>query len=152
MKQIIILLICGFLLFGCNASSKENPKESNEQISKNENQQDNHGNTIELNNGKKWKVDENMLIHIRNMETDINLFIENDLKDYNYLSEKLKSNIDLLTSNCTMKGKAHDELHKWLIPFINSTTTLSNSNSNEEAYEHLKDIQLSFKVFNQFFE
>jgi hypothetical protein len=71
--------------------------------------------TIELNNGEKWKVDANMITHIRNMENDVISFAKVEQKDYKSLSEKLQSNIDLLTSNCTMKGKAHDELHKWVI-------------------------------------
>ena len=84
----------------------------------NDHNHDDESEAIELNNGEKWQVDANMLTHIRNMENDVVSFAKVEQKDYKSLSEKLQSNIDLLTSNCTMKGKAHDELHKWLLPYI----------------------------------
>ena len=73
-------------------------------------------------------------------------------KDYKSLSEKLQSNIDLLTSNCTMKGKAHDELHKWLLPYIDLVKELSEAKDETEASKHFENIQISFTTFNQYFQ
>jgi len=108
--------------------------------------------SIELNNGEKWKVDDEMLVHIRNMERDINSFVTIEQKDYKLLAEKLKLNIDLLTSNCTMKGKAHDELHKWLLPYIDLVNELSNAKDVTNASKQFENIQASFKTFNQYFQ
>ena len=40
------------------------------------------------------------------MENDVISFAKIEQKDYKSLAEKLQSNIDLLTSNCTMKGQS----------------------------------------------
>jgi hypothetical protein len=73
-------------------------------------------------------------------------------KNYKSLSEKLQSNIDLLTSNCTMKGKAHDELHKWLLPYIDLVKELSEAKDPTEAEKQFQNIQTSFNTFNQYFQ
>jgi hypothetical protein len=97
-------------------------------------------------------VDANMITHIRNMENDVISFAKVEQKDYKSLSEKLQSNIDLLTSNCTMKGKAHDELHKWLLPYIDLVKELSEAKDETEASKQFENIQISFTTFNQYFQ
>ena len=115
MKKITIsLTVISLFLFSCSNTSNEKSKQQTETVTHEEHQHNDEMQTIELNNGEKWKVDANMITHIRNMENDIISFSTVEQKDYKSLAEKLQSNIDLLTSNCTMKGKAHDELHKWL--------------------------------------
>lgn len=136
MNKIVTFLIMGLLLISC-----KNNGSSNEQNEK-----------LQLNNGEKWKVDEKMLVYIRNMESDILDFSNTDQKDFNILSEKLQSNIDLLTSNCTMKGDAHDALHKWLLPYIEIVNTLSETKNATEASTQFENIQTSFSTFNQYFQ
>ncbi len=104
------------------------------------------------NNGGKWKVDASMITHIRNMENDIISFSNVEQKDFKSLAEKLQSNIDLLTSNCTMKGTAHNELHKWLLPYIDIVEELLKAKDETEAAKQFKNIQTSFTTFNQYFQ
>jgi hypothetical protein len=89
-----------------------------------------------------------MMEHIRNMENDIVAFTNKSDKNYTQLASKLKANLDLLTSNCTMKGQAHDELHKWLVPYIDLVDSLEKENTDEQ----FKAIQHSFETFNQYFK
>lgn len=153
MKKIIILIpVISLFLFSCGNTSKEKPKEQTETVTHKEHQHDEESEIIELNNGKKWKVDANMLVHIRNMENDVISFDKVEQKDYKSLGEKLQSNIDLLTSNCTMKGKAHDELHKWLLPYIDLVKELSEAKNETEAEKQFQNIQTSFTTFNQYFQ
>ena len=153
MKKIIILiLVISLFLFSCGNTSKEKPKEQTETVTHKEHQHDEESEIIELNNGEKWKVDANMLTHIRNMENDVVSFAKVEQKDYKSLGEKLQSNIDLLTSNCTMKGKAHDELHKWLLPYIDMVKELSEAKDETEAEKQFHNIQISFTTFNQYFQ
>lgn len=109
-------------------------------------------NEIVLNNGEKWKVNDKMLVHIRNMENDINSFENTSNTDYKELAKKLQSNLDLLTTNCTMKGQAHDELHKWLLPYIDLVNLFSETKNKQELQAQLKKIQASFLTFNQYFQ
>ena len=142
-KKIIVTAIVLFL-FSCNTKSKE---EKTTEI-KMEEHQHSDSEAIQLNEGKKWKVDDNMMLHIRNMEKDVMNFNSENNKNYPLLANKLKSNIDLLTSNCTMKGEAHDELHKWLVPYIELVDKFSKEKSKNQFIE----IQHSFKTFNQYFQ
>lgn len=153
MKKITILIpVISLFLFSCGNASKEKSKEETETVTHEEHQHNYEMQTIELNNGEKWKVDANMITHIRNMENDIISFSTVEQKDYKSLSEKLQSNIDLLTSNCTMKGKAHDELHKWLLPYIDLVKELSEAKDETEAAKQFENIQTSFTTFNQYFQ
>ncbi len=89
------------------------------------------------------------------MESDINRFVEakhTELKDFTQLAASLQKNIDLLTSNCTMEGKAHDELHKWLLPYIDMVDKLKKSKNNDEALQTFEEIKASYKLFNIYFE
>ncbi|MDB2656538.1 hypothetical protein N9Y60_00635 [Crocinitomicaceae bacterium] len=106
---------------------------------------------IELVDGKKWTVKPEMMQHIRNMESDINKESKTNNPDYKRLGELLDENIQLLTSNCTMTGKAHDELHKWLVPFIGLVEKLNEADSSQKA-SAFKTLQVSIKEFNYYFE
>jgi TolA-binding protein len=153
MKKITIsFTLISLFLFSCSNTSNEKSKQQTETVTHEEHQHSDDVQTIELNNGEKWKVEGNMITHIRNMEIDINSFANVEQKDFKSLAEKLQSNIDLLTSNCTMEGKAHDELHKWLLPYIDIVKELSEAKDETEASKQFKNIQTSFTTFNQYFQ
>ncbi len=69
-----------------------------------------------------------------------------------YLLATILAGFDLLTSNCTMKGKAHDELHKWLLPYIDMVKELSEAKDETEASKLFENIQISFTTFNKYFQ
>lgn len=142
--KITTIVLSVFILFSCNNKPKT---ETNKQVSTKEHQHSDDE-AIQLNEGKKWKVDENMMLHIREMEKTVGSFDKNKPEKYPVLADNLKKNLDLLTSNCTMKGQAHDELHKWLLPFID----LANAFSKDKSAEQFAEIQNSFITFNTYFE
>jgi rubrerythrin len=153
MKKITISITAiSLYLFSCSNTFNEKSKQKTETVTQEEHQHNDEMQTIELNNGEKWKVDANMITHIRNTENDIISFSTVEQKDYKSLVEKLQSNIDLLTSNCIMKGKAHDELHKWLLPYIDLVKELSEAKVETEASKQFENIQTSFTTFNQYFQ
>lgn len=155
---ILIMVVIG-ITYGCNNPVKEENSEISNTKSLLSYKESEHQNTesdsIELNNGTKWIVVPEMMAHIRNMESEINRFAEakhTELKDFTQLGASLQKNIDLLTSNCTMKGKAHDELHKWLLPYIDMVDKLNKSKNNEEALNNFEEIKASYITFNLYFE
>ncbi len=151
-KKIILIPAIALFLFSCGNASNEKSEDLSEIETHDEHHHDDESEAIELNNGEKWTVDANMLTHIRTMENDVVSYAKVEQKDYKSLSEKLQSNIDLLTSNCTMKGKAHDELHKWLLPYIDLVKEFSEAKDETEASKHFENIQISFTTFNQYFQ
>jgi hypothetical protein len=151
-KITVSLIVVSLFFFSCGNNSIEKSKEQTETATHEEHHHGEESEEIELNNGEKWTVDAKMITHIRNMENDVISFADVKQKDYKLIAEKLQLNIDLLTSNCTMKGKAHDELHKWLLPYIEKVKELSEAKDESESSKQIKDIQTSFTTFNQYFK
>ena len=151
-KLILTFVIGSLLLYSCGNSINEKLNNQTEVAEQNEHHHDDESEAIELNSGEKWKVDTDMLTHIRDMEKDVVLFAKSEKKDSKLLGVKLQANVDLLTSNCTMKGKAHDELHKWLLPYIDLVKELSEAKDETEALKQYENIKNSFKTFNQYFQ
>ncbi|MBK8404510.1 MAG: hypothetical protein IPL25_10615 [Saprospiraceae bacterium] len=150
--KLILLMVVGISIFSCSDKVADKSKLEDESVVKEEHSSHNDLQTIELNNGEKWKVDDHMLVHIRNMEKDVQMFSTSVPKNYNLLAEKLQNNIDLLTSHCTMEGKAHDELHKWLLPYIDMVAELVDTKDETTAMKQFENIKTSFATFNQFFQ
>ena len=147
--KITTIAMATFFLFSCNDKAKNETVEPN-QTTETEAEVHNHSDdeAIQLDGDKKWKVDDNMMAHIRNMEKDIASFDNSKPENYQVLADNLKDNLDLLTSNCTMKGQAHDELHNWLLPYLD----LVDDFSKDKSAEQFTEIQNSFTTFNKYFE
>lgn len=154
MRKTIIatLSVISLLLLGCGTTSNEKTENQTRTDTHKEHQHDSESGAIELNNGEKWKVNAEMMPSIRMMEKEINTFSNSEQKDYKQLSVKLQEHIDVLTSSCTMKGKAHDELHKWLLPYIDMVNELSDTEDEKDAARIFGNIQNSFLTFNQYFQ
>ena len=156
--KIPSLIIAGLFLISCGQTSdhsshdEEHADHEEEHAVNEEHDHDDDSDAIQLNNGEKWEVNADMLPPIQNMELQINAFIESDEKDYNLLAQGLKSDIDELTSSCTMTGQAHDELHKWLLPYIDLVNELLEAETEAEEVQQFENIQASFATYNQHFE
>lgn len=158
MKRVTFLLLTVFTVYsvsctdppGGDPADKNLNKSNTDTIAQNHSHED--GERIVLNDGKKWAVDPPMMVHLRNMENEVNAFSEKNSTDYSALALSLEKHINLLTSNCTMKGQAHDELHKWLLPFIDLTEAFGEAATQEEAAALFAEIETAFTTFNVYFE
>lgn len=150
MKRIYIILLPALFLANCADNTGEQPAATT--AVEEPHQHSHEEEAIELNNGQKWKVDENMMVYIVQMEKDITGFDGSTMEEYKLLASGLDKNIEQLTSNCTMEGQAHDELHKWLLPFIEITEQFSASASEEDAAKYYGQIKLSLEDFHRYFE
>ncbi len=109
---------------------------------------------IVLNDGKKWVVNPEMMTYIRTIEKAVEALAENKnptLEEHQKLSKLINENVSGLTSSCTMKGQAHDELHKWLLPFIGYANDYEDSQDKVSASKNLQKIEESFDIFNTYF-
>jgi len=146
------LIVFSLLIFGCGNNSEEKNKEQVNMTTHKEHQHDAKFESIEFNDGDKWKVVSEMLLIIRNMENDVNRFVFAEQKNYKSIAQKLQTNIDLLTSSCTMEGKAHEELHKWLLPYMDLVKELASAQDDAESTKHFEQIRESFSTFNKYFQ
>lgn len=155
MKYKILLLLLyvfpiTFLFISCNKITRNEKTKDSTKVS--QHHHEDHNEIIELDNGKKWVVDSNMMIHIAKMQYYVSEFDKSNDKDYHTLALKLNDRIDSLTSSCTMEGKAHDELHKWLVPFIELNEKFLKTKDISEAEIIFSKIKTSFKEFVKYFE
>jgi hypothetical protein len=153
--KLIIPIALGFVLFSCGESTTEEKEVTQEKIvAEAEHHHDEHE-AIVLDNGKKWVVVPEMMAFIKNIENAVIDFSKNEnptFENYQTLSATIEKNLEELTSNCTMTGQAHDELHKWLVPFLDLSAEFTEVKNEQKAKEVYNNIKESFKEFNTYFE
>jgi hypothetical protein len=154
--NLILSIVLGITFFACNNTSNEkSANQEQKSIVSEDNHQHGEVETIILNNGNKWMVVPDMMAFIRTMENGVNEFSKNEnptSDEYQQLAVLIDENIRKLTSNCTMEGQAHDELHKWLLPFIELSEKFdvaTDINEQEDIYQEFKK---SYETFNTYFE
>ena len=150
MKKLIVFGLGIMLVWSCN-NSTEKPTTHQETESHAEHHQDENSEAIELNKGEKWLVNEEMKPFVRKGEELVNTYIQEGKTDYKTLSEQLKDQNNQLIKSCTMDGKSHDELHKWLHPHLELVKELENETDTTKANEIVSKIQHSYQVYHQFF-
>ena len=145
--RIILLFVAGLIIFGCNTDSNKNITVQKDSLVTEEHQHHEETESIMLDNGKKWVIVPEMMKYLRNIESGVNDFSKKEnpvLDDYKNLSLLIQKNLDSLTSNCTMTGQAHDELHKWLVPFLDLSKEFSESKNQEDAKINFQKVKSLF--------
>lgn len=107
---------------------------------------------IALNKGEKWSVNAEMKPHIMEGEIILKEYIANGETDYQTLAKALEYQNSNLIKSCTMKGKSHDELHKWLHPHMELIAELDKAASIEDAGKVIAALETSFATFNTYFQ
>lgn len=137
MNKLFILFIA-VSLFACNSAQKPEAEKTTL--------------NIELNEGEKWNVNDEMKPHILGAETILDLYISNENSDYLGLESELRALNQNLIKSCSMKGESHDELHKWLLPHMNILKALKDSKSEANAMQQIANLQNSFDLYHQYFK
>lgn len=151
-KFIAAAMVISSFMVSCGNSTDNKSKEQKETISQDEHSHANKSETLKLNNGEKWVVNEEMKPFILEAENILNQYATNQSEDYKTLATQLKEKNSGLIKSCSMKGESHDELHKWLYPHIELIESLSKAESTEEASEIIVNLHASFLTYNQYFQ
>jgi hypothetical protein len=151
MKSLIalILTVITMMLFvNCSDSSNQNTTEYHDHIT------DQQENSLEmsLNEGQRWKVNEGMTPHILKAESILLAYLDGADTSYQVLAAELKEQNSKLITSCTMEGKSHDELHKWLHPHIDLIKELAAAPSVEDSMPIIENLKTSFEVYHKYFE
>ncbi len=150
MKKVIVFGMGIFLLWSCNNSTE---KSTTHQETENhaEHHQDENSEAIELNNGEKWLVNEEMKPFVLKGEELVNAYIQDGKTDYKTLAKQLKNQNSQLIKSCTMDGKSHDELHKWLHPHLEIVKALENETDVTKVNGFVLQLQYSYQHYHQHF-
>lgn len=145
-KSISIIILISAVLMNCTGK-----KQGNEEAhSEHEKQNKNTG--IELNQGEKWILNEEMKPFLKQSEEILQSYNASNDSSHLELADQLKAQNDQLISSCTMKGKSHDELHKWLHPHLQLVKKLQDAESEKEAEAVIKQLEGSYKIYHQHFQ
>ncbi|MBX3257143.1 MAG: hypothetical protein KF862_23610 [Chitinophagaceae bacterium] len=150
MKKVIVFGMSLMLLWSCNNSTE---KSTTHQETENhtEHQHDESSEAIELNNGEKWLVNEEMKPFVLKGEELVNSYIQNNQTDYKALAQQVKEQNNQLIKSCTMGGKSHDELHKWLHPHLEIVKALEEETDAAKANETVLHLQHSYQEYHKYF-
>lgn len=132
--KITLIVLLALFAISCNNSSKNQTQE--EAI-------------IELNEGQKWIVNEEMSPFILEAEQ---ILMQYDGSNFENLAEQLENKNKGLIKSCTMDGKSHDELHKWLLPHMQLIEALDDAESKSEADKIITQIKSSFQTYHTYFK
>ena len=150
MRKLIVF--GSILLWSCSGQSEKTTPPDQEAETHAAHHHDESAEPIELNNGEKWVVNEEMKPFVRTGSELVNAYIQEDQSDYKVLAEQLKEQNNQLIKSCTMKGKSHDELHKWLHPHLDLVKQLERQDDAAKASEIVLQLKNSYQEYHQYFK
>jgi len=151
-KSLIAYITLSLFLLSCGNSSHDtvNHEEHDmETTVHKDHEHDSESETIQLNEGAKWTVNAEMTPFVEKAET---ILANYQGEDYKSLAEKLSTENSSLISSCTMDGKSHDELHKWLHPHLELVKALKSAENVESANVIITELKESFSTYHTYFE
>ena len=131
-KKLVLMIMGVTLIIACNSNHQKSD--------------------IELNNGEKWEVNDEMKPHIEKGNAILDEFISQNSEYYQKLAENLTTQNNQLIKSCTMKGESHDELHKWLHPHMKLVEELSSAKDFNNAKKIISKLESSFNTYHNYFQ
>ena len=158
MKQSIFLIgLFIMFLFACQnnpdpTKQVESTMKDKDTISHRHEETTGQSNTVKLNNGEKWIANTATKEGIKKMTALIKEFpAKPELNDYHSLKLKLETEFTLILKKCTMTGKAHTQLHNYLLPMKEMFIKL-NSQEIDICKESLNKIKQHLSEFEIYFQ
>ncbi|WP_432670824.1 hypothetical protein [Flavobacterium sp. SM2513] len=148
MNKIFIIAISSVVLISCKNDKQTTTSEETPEM---EQVQEEHSESIQLNNNEKWPVNEEMKPYVMQGEAVVNSYLETNNTDYAALATQLKDLNTKLIKSCTMDGKSHDELHKWLHPHLELVEKLGNTTDPAAGKSATQEVSDSYKSYHQYF-
>src|SRR5690554_5561666 len=154
MKNLIVLGISLLLFWSCSnpgktisAEDAEIHTEAHEAHHYNES-----SDALELNDGERWVVNEEMKPFVAKGSELVSSYIQDGETDFKGLADLVREENLQLVQSCTMTGKSHDELHKWLHPHMALVEELSQATNQVEADGLVRQLEVSYDDYHQYFQ
>lgn len=162
MKKILLSALLGLaVVISCEKKQEEKVEQATTEQSATdehanheaEEKSDDHaeGVKLELNNGAKWPVNNEMKPFITETESQLNAY-KPETGDYKMLATNLSTSNDNLVKSCTMTGVPHDNLHAWLAPHMKEIEKLKNAKDREHANKIVGELKESMDEYHQYFD
>src|SRR5690625_2251445 len=151
MEKIIAILVCTMFIWSCN-QSPDSAAESPAEAIENHDDHAHEKEPLELNIGENRVVKEDMKPCVRRGHELVHGFIAERRSDYHELAEQWTEQNNQWSQSCTIEGKSHDELQKWLRPHLELVQELKNENDAAEADKIVLEIQQSYLEYQDYFD
>ena len=162
MKKILLSALLGLaVVISCEKKQEEKVEQATTEQSATdehanheaEEKSDDHaeGVKLELNNGAKWPVNNEMKPFITETESQLNAY-KPETGDYKMLATNLSTSNDNLVKSCTMTGVPHDNLHAWLAPHMKEIEKLKNAEDREHANKIVGELKESMDEYHLYFD
>ena len=161
MKKVILSALLGLaVIVSCDKKQEEHAEHvTTEQTSTQDHsdhaaeatsdEHDEHA-KLELNNGEKWPVNNEMKPYVVEAETQLKAY-QPETGDFKILAVNLSTSNDNLIKSCTMTGVPHDNLHAWLSPHMKEIEKLKKAGNREEANKIVGELKESMERYHEYF-
>jgi hypothetical protein len=108
---------------------------------------------VQLDNGKKWKADQQTNEGVAKMQSLVTAFKKDTpapgIDDYKHLNSQLQAELDGIFKKCSMTGDAHQQLHNFLVGVIKELNVLKEDDlkSSEQAFLTMEKNLFSYSNF-----
>jgi hypothetical protein len=154
--KLLTLSFCFALLWSCQTGSNATTDAIHQDTVKHESHSSHEAEAqpkgIELNDGAKWLVNAEMKPFVVAGEQLVDAFVAAKKTDFTGLAKELAKQNDQLIKSCTMKGKSHEELHKWLHPHLELVKALSTVQNSTKGNELVQQLQKSYQQYKLYFD
>jgi hypothetical protein len=134
MKIVAAAIFLASLLSTCGHEDPDQETTHQEEVQVNQ--------TLALNNGERWQADDatdkNVLVLQQLLQDFAQQSERQSLDAYNDLGQAMRSGLQQLFTDCTMKGPAHDMLHTFLIPVAEDIALLEGKDEDEALAAHTR--------------
>lgn len=151
MKKVLSFAIVATTLLTYSCGSNTQTSAADDAATTTEHEHEHASEGLQLNDGAKWEIAEGMQPPLKAMSAALKNYTGTTLEDGHALATSLGEHLNTLVSNCTMSGAAHDELHKWLVPFMEANDGLAAATTAEEANEAVLVLKTAIEEFENFF-
>lgn len=150
MKKYIAPLLLSFLFSACG--NHQHDMMESEGDHHHESSDTTNAGAIQLNNGEKWQVNNEMKPYVTDAEKILDAYIVAQDTGYHSLAAQLKEKNSGLMSSCTMQGESHEQLHKWLLPNLKLVEALGVAADKASADTLVHRIQKSYQTYHNCFQ
>jgi hypothetical protein len=133
-------------------STQETPTVENHSHQRHDHSQQNQLTGMELDNGKKWKMDEHTRSIFVKMVASFTTSDHSTVAGLQNSGIQLKGQLNDLIQGCTMVGDAHNQLHVFLTEYIPAVELLASSNDLESGKEQAIKVKGFLDMYGDYFE
>jgi len=112
----------------------------------------NHKNSLELNNGEKWKLNKETIEEIKSVSIKLDNFKTDNFEDYNQFGKDIFNSTKKIMADKSYEGELFDQVHAFFGGIETNMHQLMTVKTTAEGEKQVEELKIKFKQFNTFFE